>query len=80
MDLAVRLCFLVKSEAIPSSLITMTSLYKVDNSRHATMGKKKFTRPQPYTKNHRQLSKARSGRHGDSPGKSTPTACPLPNG
>jgi hypothetical protein len=37
------------------------ALYKDNNNRHANMDHRKLWRPQPYTKNYRQLRNARVG-------------------
>lgn len=63
--LAVRLCLLVTTEATPSSLPNMTVQMQCkqgDTNEHAKTDEEKPRRPQPYTKDYRQLMKAGSRR------------------
>lgn len=74
------ICLLVITKATP--IVSPTSspkheLNKEETNEHDKLHSEKPKGPQPYTKNHHQLSKA--GRSGSS-GKITPTGSPVPSG
>lgn len=72
-----------KSEAttheVSKSWLSKHELNKHKTNRHASTDGGKPTRPQSNTKNHRSLRNAESKAKMSSPGKSTPTDCPVSN-